>query len=66
MIAKIRDADFVTIQLYESTDISGKAQLLVFRRFVSNGDNLDKFLFCKPLPEKIKKAKAFLMLSTDT
>jgi hypothetical protein len=38
--------------LDESTDSTGKTQLLAFSRFVCNGDiNEQFFLFSKPLPE---------------
>jgi hypothetical protein len=39
VIANIKEADFFTIWLDKSTDITGKAQLLAFSRFVCNGDN---------------------------
>jgi hypothetical protein len=40
--------------LDKSTDITGKAPLLVFSRFSSNGDITAQFLFCIPLPETAK------------
>jgi hypothetical protein len=51
VIANIKEASFFAIQLDESTDITGKAQLLAFSRYVCNEDIIEKFLFCKPLPE---------------
>jgi hypothetical protein len=48
--ANIKDAVFFAIQLNESTDITGKAQLLALRKFVCNGDITEQFLSCKPLP----------------
>jgi hypothetical protein len=51
VIAKIKEADSLPIPLGESTNITEKAQLLAFSRFVCNGDIMEQFLFCKPLPE---------------
>jgi hypothetical protein len=45
---------FFAIQLDESTDITGKTQLLAFSKFVHNADIIEQFLFCKPLPETAK------------
>jgi hypothetical protein len=39
VIANIKEADFFTIRLDESPDITGKAQPLAFSRFVCNADN---------------------------
>jgi hypothetical protein len=54
MIANIKEADFLAIQLGKSTDITGKVQLLAFIRFISNGDTTEQFLCFKPLPETTK------------
>jgi hypothetical protein len=54
LIADIKEADYFAFQLDKSTDITGKAQLLVFSRFVCNGDIIEQFLFCKPLSEITK------------
>jgi hypothetical protein len=51
VIANIKEADFFAIQLDESTDITGKAQLLAASRLVCNGDITEQFLFYKPFPE---------------
>jgi hypothetical protein len=51
VIVNIKDADLFSIQLEKSTDITGKAQLLTFSRFVFNGSITGQLLFCKPLPE---------------
>jgi hypothetical protein len=51
VITNIKEADFLSIQFDESTDITGKTQLLTFSRFVCNWDITEQFLFCKPLPE---------------
>jgi hypothetical protein len=50
VIANNKDAKLFAIQLDESTDITGKAQLLALRKFVCNGDITEQFLSCKPLP----------------
>ncbi|XP_040289892.1 protein ZBED8-like [Bufo bufo] len=38
-----------SIQLDESTDMANCSQLLVFVRYINDGDFKDEFLFCKPL-----------------
>jgi hypothetical protein len=45
---------FFVIHLGESTDITGKAQLLAFGGFVCIGDITEQFLFCKPLSQTTK------------
>ena len=41
-----------TMQVDESTDISGKTQLIAFMRFVSDGKISDQFFCCKELKER--------------
>jgi hypothetical protein len=38
VVASIKEANFFAIQLDESTEITGKAQLLTFSKFVCDGD----------------------------
>ena len=38
-----------SIQLDESTDVANCSQLLVYARYINEGDFKDEFLFCKPL-----------------
>ncbi|XP_075833987.1 protein FAM200C-like isoform X1 [Microtus pennsylvanicus] len=38
-----------SIQLDESTDVTNCSQLLVYVRYINDGDFKDEFLFCKPL-----------------
>nr|KAF6360079.1 hypothetical protein mMyoMyo1_011037 [Myotis myotis] len=38
-----------SIQLHESTDVANCSQLLVYLRYINDGDFKDEFLFCKPL-----------------
>ena len=43
VIASIKEAKCFAIQLDESTDITGKAQLLAFIRFVCKEDIIEQF-----------------------
>ena len=51
VITSIEEAESFAIQLDESTDITGKAQIFILIRFVHEEDLTEQFIFCKPLPE---------------
>ena len=53
VIDKLKCREF-TFQADESTDISGKAQLLAFIRFIDDGEIIEQFCCCKELPETTK------------
>ncbi len=52
------------LQVDESTDITGKAQLLAFVRFENEGEVMENCFCCKELPETIKGHDAFNILSS--
>jgi hypothetical protein len=52
--------------LDESTDITAKAQLLAFGRFVCNVDIIEPFLFFKPLPETTKGQDILDVVDSDS
>ncbi|XP_014775934.1 protein FAM200A [Octopus bimaculoides] len=49
--SKILKHNFFALQVDESTDITGKAQLLVFVCFINDEAIVEDFLCCKELPE---------------
>ena len=52
------------LQADESTDISGKAQLLTFIRFIYDGQITEQFFCCKELPETTKGQDVFETLTS--
>lgn len=50
VIEKLKTVDFFALQLDESTDITGKPQVLTFVRFICESELIEQFLFCKDLP----------------
>ncbi|XP_056147399.1 zinc finger BED domain-containing protein 5-like [Lampris incognitus] len=51
---KLKRAGSFSVQLDESTDVNGEAQLVMFARFKDDtvNDIVEHIVFCKPLPEK--------------
>lgn len=47
---KLKAVDFFALQLDESTDITGKPQVITFVRFICENELIEQFLFCKDLP----------------
>ena len=48
LLLRIQDSEFYALQLDESTDVAGMAQLLVYVRYVYEGSIKEDILFCKP------------------
>ncbi|CAI9726566.1 finger BED domain-containing 5-like [Octopus vulgaris] len=57
--SKILKHKLFALQVDESTDITGKAQLLVFVRFINDEAIVEDFLCCKELPETRKGQDVF-------
>ena len=49
LLLHIQASEFYALQLDESTDVAGLAQLLVYLRYVYGGSIKEDILFCKPL-----------------
>lgn len=52
-----------SLQVDESTDISGKAQLLAFIRFIKGGKFVNEFLFCDELESTTKGEDIFNLVN---
>ena len=49
LLLRIQASEFYALQLDESTEVAGLAQLLVYVRYVYGGSIKEDILFCKPL-----------------
>lgn len=49
VVKEIKNSKYFCIACDESTDVASLSQLLVFVRYINNGDFKDEILFCKPL-----------------
>ena len=50
LLTRIRQSQFFSLQLAESTDIGNEANLLSYVRYIYAGEVHDDFLFCRSLP----------------
>ncbi|KAL2097071.1 hypothetical protein ACEWY4_006278 [Coilia grayii] len=62
LLLRIRASDFYSLQLDESTDVAGLAQLLVYVRYIHEGSVNEDMLFCKPLETRTTGKDIFQML----
>ena len=62
--SKILKHKLFALQIDESTDITGKAQLLVFIRFIDDEFIVEDFLCCKELPETTKGQDTFDVINS--
>ena len=62
--SKILKHELFALHVDESTDITGKTQLLVFCRFIDDEAIIDDFLCCKELPETMKGQGVFDILNS--
>lgn len=61
---KMRECKKFALQLDESTDVSNRAQLMAFVRFVSETKIIEQFLFCKELMTSTTGADIFQVVNT--
>uniref|UniRef100_A0A8C7WYZ7 DUF4371 domain-containing protein n=1 Tax=Oryzias sinensis TaxID=183150 RepID=A0A8C7WYZ7_9TELE len=50
LVTRLRQSQFFSLQLDESTDLGNEANLLCFVRYIYAGGLHDEFLFCRSLP----------------
>ncbi|CAI6348387.1 unnamed protein product [Macrosiphum euphorbiae] len=62
VLHKLGDSRIFALQVDESTDISGKSQLLVFVRIVVDDDIIENFFCCKTLHETTRGEDVFKVL----
>ncbi len=64
ILSEILQNNNLALQVDESTDINGKAQLLTFVRSENEGEIMEKYFCCKELPETTKGHDVFNILSS--
>lgn len=50
LVTRVRQSQFISLQLDESTDIGNEANLLCYVRYIYAGEVHDDFLFCRSMP----------------
>ena len=64
IVQEIKDSPIrISLQLDESTDVSNMSQLIVYARYIKDGDVKDEFLFCEPLQTTTKADDVFGLLA---
>uniref|UniRef100_A0A8C4RI43 Uncharacterized protein n=1 Tax=Erpetoichthys calabaricus TaxID=27687 RepID=A0A8C4RI43_ERPCA len=62
LISRLQDCKQFAIQLDESTDVSGQAQLIAYVRYIWMDEVEEDFLFCKVCPGHTTSAELFAIL----
>ncbi|KII63306.1 hypothetical protein RF11_04903 [Thelohanellus kitauei] len=63
LIARLQNSKFA-IQLDESIDIAKASKLLVYVRYIWEGEVLEDFMFCKSLPVRTTREEPFRILDS--
>ena len=58
-IASVKRSGKFTLQLDETTDIGNDTQLIMFVRYLNTNDNMEQFLFCRPLAKNTTGEQIF-------
>ena len=58
-IASVKRSGKFSLQLDETTDIGKDTQLMVFVRYLDTNDNMEQFLFCRPLAKNTTGEQIF-------
>ncbi len=64
VVSEILQNHNFALQVDESTDITGKAQLLAFVQFENEGETMENYFCCKELPETANAHNFFNILSS--
>ncbi|XP_063786022.1 zinc finger BED domain-containing protein 5-like [Pseudophryne corroboree] len=60
----VKQSAFFAIQIDETTDVSGSAQMLTYIKFENNENLHEEFFFCQPLPQRATGEQLFSLLDT--
>jgi hypothetical protein len=59
MLTRIKHSPKFALQIDESTDVAGSAQLLVYVRYCFEENTQETFMFCLPLSERRTRSEIF-------
>src|SRR6185436_3451313 len=63
LLTRIRFCKKFSLQLDESTDVAGEAQLMTYVRYLTEENIEEDLLFCRPLPTRTTSDEIFKMLN---
>ena len=63
LISRVKNSEFYSLQVDESTDVANLANLLVYIRYLLEGTVKEDFLFCRPLVTRTTGEETFNLMN---